>query len=231
MGAHIVTVVSGRGGCGKTTFAANLATVLADHHRGPVCLVDLDFTAGAVADQFDAEVDEGGVPDAGVATRLGRGLYAVLAPTVLGDPGRMPDRVVNELLAGLSTMYAYVVVDTPSTMNKHVMTALEYAHQQILVTTPERPALRGLRQLQDTLDTIDHDPALRTVVVNRAYPDSGMTADEIERGVRGPVAAWLPAAQEIPMSVNHGVPLVRVSPSHPYTRILRELARDHVDRP
>ncbi|PPK62031.1 P-loop NTPase [Actinokineospora auranticolor] len=228
MSAHIITVTGGRAGCGKSTVAANLAAVLATRRTGPVCLVDLDFAAGTIADMFDAEADAGGVPEAHVATRLAHGLYAVLAPTILGDPGRLPERVVSELLAVLSTMYSYVVIDTPSVVNKHVLTALEYAHQQILITTPERPGLRGLRQVHSMLDLLDHSPALRTVVVNRAISDSGLPEGEIVEAARAPIAAWLPTTADVPQSINNGHPLATMDPGHPFSAAVRELALTHV---
>ncbi|WP_084467851.1 AAA family ATPase [Actinokineospora inagensis] len=223
MGAHIVTVVAGRAGAGTSTIAANLAVTLARTGGGPVCLVDIDFTAGDIATMFDAEADDDGVPEAHVATRLGRGLYAILAPTVLGDPSRVPERIVSELIASLSTMYAHVVIDAPATINKHVVTALEYSHQQILVTTAERPALRALGRLHDTLDLLNHDHRLRTVVVTRAHPETGLPATDVERAARAPIAAWLPASPDIPVSINAGQPLATVAPDHPFCRPLRDL--------
>lgn len=223
--ARIVTIVGARAGAGASTVAANLAVALARAGTGPVCLVDLDFTAGDIATMFDAEVDEGGVPEAHVATRLSRGLYAILAPTILGDPGRLPERVVSELLASLSTMYAHVVVDAPAAVNKHVLTALEYAHRQVLVTTPERPALRALSRYHDMLDTLGHDRHLRSVVINRTHPDNGIPTPEIEQAARTPIAAWLPATADVPHSINTGQPLTAVDPDHPFSHALQALAR------
>ncbi|GAA2979655.1 AAA family ATPase [Actinokineospora diospyrosa] len=221
MDAQIVTVVAARAGAGTSTVAANLAVTLARGGRGPVCLVDLDFSAGDIATMFDAEADEDGVPEAHVATRLGKGLYAILAPTVLGDPGRVPERVVSELIASLSTMYAHIVIDAPAAVNKHVVTALEYSHRQILVTTPERPALRALGRYHDMLDTLGYDRRLRSVVVNRSYTDNGMPVGEVERAARMPVAAWLPASGDVPVSVNTGQPLAAVDPEHEFCVALR----------
>ncbi|GLW90712.1 AAA family ATPase [Actinokineospora globicatena] len=223
MDAQIVTIVGARAGAGASTVAANLAVALARSGTGPVCLVDLDFTAGDIATMFDAEADEGGVPEAHVATRLSRGLYAILAPTVLGDPGRVPERVVSELLASLSTMYAHVVVDAPAAVNKHVVTALEYSHRQVLVTTPERPALRALGRYLDMLDTLGHDRRLRSVVINRTNPDNGIPTAEVELAARTPIAAWLPATPDIPLSINTGQPLAAVDPDHPFCHSLLSL--------
>ncbi|MBM7775597.1 MinD-like ATPase involved in chromosome partitioning or flagellar assembly [Actinokineospora baliensis] len=221
MDAQIVTVVAARAGAGASTVAANLAVTLARAGRGPVCLVDLDFSAGDIATMFDAEADEDGIPEAHVAIRLSRGLYAVLAPTVLGDPGRVPERVVSELIASLSTMYTHVVIDAPAAVNKHVVTALEYSHRQILVTTPERPALRALGRYHDMLDILGHDRRLRSVVVNRSYGDDGIPVAEVEQAARLPIAAWLPATAEIPVSINTGQPLAAVDPEHAFCVALR----------
>ena len=44
---HIITVLSGKGGTGKTTIAANLAAVIAENHHN-VLLIDFDVTTQAI---------------------------------------------------------------------------------------------------------------------------------------------------------------------------------------
>jgi pilus assembly protein CpaE len=77
----VITVLSGKGGCGKTTIATNLALVLADAGASRVCLVDLDLALGDVANLL-------GLPPGGSL------LTAVGADGRL-DPGRVPDLLTH----------------------------------------------------------------------------------------------------------------------------------------
>lgn len=225
---QVVTVFAAKGGCGKTTFATNLAVALhAAGHR--VCLVDLDLAFGDVAGSLTLRPrgtlsvgDQVWVNMPLAAYRPG--LDCVPAPVRPGDAERMPPTLVRELLMLLSTRYDYVVVDTPARLSAHVLTALDVSTHRVLLTTPERPALAHLRVTLDMLDLLSIRGHTRTIVVNRADEQTGLTAADIDEILRHPIAAYLPSTWELAASINRGVPLAESEPRHPFSTAVRRFA-------
>jgi pilus assembly protein CpaE len=233
---QIITVFAAKGGCGKTTLATNLAVVLHDGGARRVCLVDLDLESGDIASTlgliparsladaipYAGELDAGHI--ASLMTSFRVGVDCLLAPAAPGDSSRIPVGLVSELLALLPTVYDYIVVDTPARFSSYVLAALDVADYQVLLTTPERPALKNLRLTLDVLDLLPYDRQSRLIVFTRSDSDTGLTALDVEAMVKSPIAGYLPNRVDVPASTNHGVPLASAQPDHVVSQAVRRLA-------
>jgi pilus assembly protein CpaE len=236
---QIVTVFAAKGGCGKTTLALNLAVALAKDGRR-VCLVDLDLAFGDVAISvqlnpsrtiIDAVRMAGHVDTMGAASLLTRyrpGLDLLLAPVTPGDAEKIPPPLVRELLTVLRGMYDYVVVDTPAQFSEHVLIAMDASAHHVLLTTPDVPALKNLRVTLDTFDMLSYPADIRSIVLNRSDAKVGLTADDVTRVVRTPIAAQVPSSREVPVSINKGIPIVLDSPAHPVSQAITRFARERL---
>jgi MinD-like ATPase involved in chromosome partitioning or flagellar assembly len=49
--------------------------------------------------------------------------------------------------------------------------------------------------------------------------------------VRSPIVANVPSTRDVPVSINHGTPLMVENPTHPVSRAIRELAENHLSTP
>jgi pilus assembly protein CpaE len=240
---RVVAVLAAKAGCGTTTLATNLAIALSAGGTQSVCLVDLDLAYGDLAATLDI-VPERTLADA--ADALGRfdpaslesvivplrfGVDGVLAPTAPGDAEKITPHLIGELLASLNLVYDHVVVDVPSQVSTHVLAALDQADQHVLITTPERPALRHLRLTLDVLDLLPYRAKKRAIVVNRSDSAAGVDAADVERLIGRSVAAELPSTGDIPAAVNDGVPLAASQPDHPYSAAVRRLVTEHLTAP
>ena len=233
---RIITVFAAKGGCGKTTLATNLAMVLHDCGPHRVCLLDLDLEFGDVASMLDLRPErsmvdvlpyDGALGPAQIAllmTPYRPGLDCLLAPTRPGEAGLIPASLVSRLLATLPLIYDFVVVDTPSRFSAHVLAALDAADHQVLVTTPERPALKNLRLTLDVLDVLPYDRAARSIVVNRSDVATDLPAEDLNDMVRSPITTHLPTWDGVPASINRGEPLAVAQPGHAVSLAIRQLA-------
>ncbi len=238
---RIVTVFAAKGGCGKTTLAINLAVALAKDRRR-VCLVDLDLAFGDVAISvqvkpartiIDALPMAGHVDTTGAASLLTRyrpGLDLLLAPVTPGDAEKIPPHLVRELLTVLQGMYDYVVVDTPAQFSEHVLIAMDASAHHVLLTTPDVPALKNLRVTLDTFDMLSYPADIRSIVLNRSDAKVGLTADDVMKAVRSPIAAHVPSSREVPMSINKGTPIVIDNPGHPVSQAVSRFVRERLER-
>jgi MinD-like ATPase involved in chromosome partitioning or flagellar assembly len=233
---QIITVFAAKGGCGKTTLATNLATVLHDRGTHRVCLFDLDLEFGDVAcalglrsdrSLVDAHSNDEELSTAWVTslmTPYQPGLDCLLAPMRPGESGLMTASLVSRLLTVLPLVYDFVVVDTPNRFSAHVLAALDASDHQVLVTTPERPALKNLRTTLDILDLLPYDRTTRSIVVNRSDATAGLPTRVLDDIVRSPIAVHLPSWAGVPASINRGEPLAAAQPDHAVSLAIRRLA-------
>lgn len=234
---RIITVFATKGGCGKTTVATNLAVTLCARGTRRVCLVDLDLEYGDDACVLGLRVERtlrDAVQWAGeltldrvvsLMTPFRPNLDCLLAPSGPGDAAHIPHTLVKDLLSLLPALYDFVVIDTPAQFSWVVLTALDAADHQVLVTTPERPALHNLRHTLDVLDLL-YDAGSRSVVVNRSDAQAGLSPADVDQLIRTPVAVGLPSWNDVPASINRGEPLAFSYPDHPVSQAIRRLAED-----
>lgn len=228
---RVVTVFAGKGGCGKTTIAVNLAAALAEDPATRVCLVDLDLRAGDVGVTLglaplrtiaSASPDDDVV--GAVVTPYRPRFDVVLAPVRPGEAERLESQGVDAVLDALAERYDVVVLDTPPAFTGPVLSALDRSRAVVLVTTPERPALQSLRRAMDTLDLLGVRRDSRTIVCNRSDSRVGITAEDVERTLHAPIDGHVPSSRDVPVSVNRCAPLQTTSPAHPVSSAIRELA-------
>jgi pilus assembly protein CpaE len=236
----VLTVFSGKGGCGKSMVATNLAVALAAGGSRRVCLVDLDLSFGDVAIMLqlipkrslaDAISMTGRLDETGLRSLLTPyrpGVDTLLAPAGPADGERIGRDLVSEALQVARRMFDYVVVDTPPYFSEPVLAALDLSQRYVLVATPDIPALKNLRLTLDMFDLLKYPPERRIVVLNRADARVGLTSGDIQRVIGAPIAGRLPSTRDVPVSINRGVPLVADSPKHPVSRSIDELIRAHL---
>ena len=236
----IITVFTAKGGVGKTMLSINLGVALAQRGANQVCVVDLDLSSGDVAISLlldpvrtlaDAVSMTGHIDTTGAGSLLTPyrpGLEMLLAPVNPGDAEKVPPSLAGELLAVLRTMFDYVVVDTPPHLSEHVLTALDASAHHVLLTTPDVPALKNLRVVLDVLDMLSYPAEIRSVILNRAESKLRLSQEDVERVIRTPVVAQIPASRAVPISVNKGTPITLASPGHAVSKAITAFARQRL---
>lgn len=211
---QVVTLVSARGGVGKSLLACNLAASLALKTRLPVAAVDLDLEFGvlhsflgvrAAATWLDVcRVEEALTPEhlQRALTRGGvPGLGLLAAPPsphqaaeVDGEGRAEPARnYVAEALEALRREHDYVVVDTGRGLRESVLTALDLSDRILVVSVPEIPALQNTARLLEILVGRLGYPRERVdLVLNMTGMAEGPGREEIERSLGYPVVHELP---------------------------------------
>ena len=234
-GNHLITVMSPKGGTGKTTIATNLGVTLARRHPGEVVVVDLDLQFGDVGgalrllpDSTIADIAaRWPVDSVGVKLHLTEhhtGLLALCAPE---DPAQADDvepAHVESILALLSVSFRYVIVDSEPGLSEHVLSALDCSTDIAMVCSTDVHSVRGLRKAMRTLDLIGMTAARRHLVINRADAKVNLTIAEIESAVGCGADVLVPSAREIVLAVNEGVPVAETGSPPQVVRAFEQLA-------
>ncbi|GIE28404.1 hypothetical protein Ait01nite_014490 [Actinoplanes italicus] len=233
--ARVITVFAGKGGCGRSMVAANLAVALAGGGRR-VLLLDLDLQFGDVAIMLGLSPQRnitGGLPMSGRLDEPGlrsivsshrTGLDALLAPPSPAEGERVPREFVVELLDVARPVYDFIVVDTPAVVTDQVLAALDMSDWFIPIVTPDLPALKSVRLTSEMFDLLDYPKDHRLLVFNRANTEVGLSTADVEEAVGMPFAVQVPSSRDVPVSVNQGEPLAMTDPMHPVSRAIRQLA-------
>jgi pilus assembly protein CpaE len=102
--------------------------------------------------------------------------------------------------------------------------ALDSSHQYLLVASPTVTSMKNMRVLLDTFDVLDYRKESRLIVLNRSDSRLGLTPADMERVLRMPLTASIPASRDVSVSLNRGIPMVLDNPTHPVSAAIRELA-------
>ena len=239
---RVISVVSPKGGVGKTTVAINLAVGLARSAPKATVLVDLDIQFGDVASGLNLD-PEYFLPSAvhGPAssdtmvlktflTLHETGLYVICAPESPVEADGITAEHVRHLLRTLATEFRYVVVDTAPGLSEHTLAAMDETTDLVMLSSMDVPGLRGLRKEIDTLRDLSLLQQRRyQVLINFADPSAGLSAADIEVTIGASVDLVLPRSKAAPASVNLGVPLLQSGTRDPMTKQLRALV-EHFTR-
>ncbi len=237
---RMITIVSGKGGVGKSIIATNLALVLNRPHPGSVVLVDLSLQFGDIAALLamtpDGSIAEFAASDAGMTDRhviqqalsLGpQGLTVLAAPPSPELADYVTTAHLRSLVAELRSTFELVVADTTSQLSEITLEALENSDHIVLVTDFSVTSVKNTRLIMSVIGVLQVDPERIVVVANHrdAVLAGGMDRARIEDFLRHPVAAEIPHdAIAIGGSVSSGVPVVIGGHSSPVTAAFERLA-------
>lgn len=222
-----IVVASGKGGVGKTTTSVNLATSLAKIGKN-VVLVEGNISTPNIGLHLGSsnvpislnEVLEGKHPIASAAYMHASGLKVI--PANISRKKQGLERMQN-ILSDLDGLVDVVVIDSAGSVDEEAKTILRSAHEILIVTTPDMPAVT------DSLRTIklaeEAGIKVNGAVVNRARFDRYDMSDEnIESMLGIPILVKIPDDHNVRAALHHKHPVVHAHPKAPSSQEFLRLA-------
>ncbi len=233
--SRVTTVLSPKGGAGKTVLSTNLAVGLAAVAPRGVVLVDLDLQFGDVAYAlglkprhtiYDA-VATGEMPDITTLkvflTHHSSDLYVLCAPD---EPhkGEMVDvEAVQHIISLLAAEFDHVVVDTPAGLSEQTLATLDLSSDVIFLADMDVPSIRHLSKVVRALDALGMKKARRHFLLNRADARVGMSMMQVASQAGLAVDLEIPLSKQVPVTLNEGKPIILTNPKSPVSRKVIEL--------
>ncbi|MDR0874597.1 MAG: septum site-determining protein MinD [Clostridiales Family XIII bacterium] len=216
----LIFISSGKGGVGKSIFAANLGATLGE--RGlRVALVDmniglrnLDIYMGlenkVVFDVTD--VLNGVVPLEKALVRDKRFQATwLLATTQRKEKFQYEEEQIKDLYSELRSKFDYVIIDGPAGVNNELRLASVSADLAVIVTTPEYVSLRDADMIDQTIRARGISRRVYIVnKVNKSFMRVGVlpTVEQITNIMKIPLLGVVQHDDAIHFAANAGYPIV-----------------------
>ncbi len=217
----VVTVYSPKGGVGTTTLAVNLAIALHNEDTR-VVLVDGNLQFGDVAvfineqgkntiieiapriEELDSEIIE-----EIMIKHQASGIHVLAAPSKPEYAEKVSAEQFGRVIHLLKQLYAYVVVDTSSTLTDVTLTTIDNSDVVVVVTTQEIPTIKNVSLSLDLLHTLGVQKDHVVLAMNRFDKRIAITPERVGKNLKQDVAAVVPLDERIVINaVNRGIPFM-----------------------
>lgn len=239
MAGHVISVIGGKGGVGKSVFAANLALAFLKELNVKPLLIDQDFVACG-----DQNLILGAKPAKGllealqhtgaydqpamlkIAAQHPSGLHYLSAPATLAQARTMNAEALGKLYKAMPNVYPITIIDCGSQIDNFAIKAMEFSTMICLVTNPDILVMHQTRRLLTELLESLFPMEMIEIVLNRFTASAAVSPATIQKNLGKPVYAAIPDdVQSHAAALSSGKPLVLAAPSAPSTRAIHEMVR------
>jgi len=222
---RVITVMSAKGGSGKTVVATNLALLLAQRHNPErVAVVDADLQFGDVCLVLQLEpkltvvnaaqelhrLDESLLGS--LLTKHKSGIRVLAAPLEPAFADEISTAAMTDVVQMLKQMFDYIIVDTASLLDELLLSLLERADDVLLVVDMDLPSVKNAKLALETLRLLKFPSSKIKVLLNRGNAKNKLDEREIERSLKMKISASIPSDGLVPASLNEGRPVVESAP-------------------
>ena len=239
MAGHIIAVIGGKGGVGKSVFAANFALAYVKEFGMRTLLVDQDLRA--MGDQniilgtkpktglVDA-INHVGNYDTGTMAKLvtqhASGIHYLSAPKTQTELRRLAPDTLGKFYKAVRNVYPIVVIDCGSVVDEFSVKAMEFSTGIFVITIPDLLVVHQTQRIVTEITENLFPPEIIQVILNRFAPNTAMNAATIQTTVGRPILGAIPediASNAAALAA--GSPLVISAAKSASTRGYHELVR------
>lgn len=220
MAAKVIMIASGKGGTGKSLFAANMGTLLAMSGK-KVLLLDLDLglrnldlylgmESRIVYNVMDVVSGMCGIRKALVKDKRLPNLV-LMAASPQKDNRDITPLHMQVMINRLKDQFDYIIIDAPAGIGEGLSLAAAVSDAAVIISEPEVAAIRDADVIYGELSKSN----IREIscVVNNVRPELinvGVvpSLDNVLRGLRARVVGFIQYDENILISANKGLPIV-----------------------
>jgi septum site-determining protein MinD len=220
MTSQVITVTSGKGGVGKTTAVANLATALAADGRKVVCidgdigLRNLDVVMGLenriVYDIVDVIEGRCKLKQAMIRDKHYPEMYLIPAAQTRDKNAVSPSDMIR-ICKDLRPDADFILIDSPAGIERGFRNAIAAADKVLVVTNPEVSAVRDADRVVGILEAEEKRNPL--LILNRLNPilvknNDMLSAEDVLDLLGIQLIGIVPEDESVIIGSNRGAPVV-----------------------
>jgi septum site-determining protein MinD len=237
-GSFLIAVMGGKGGVGKSVFAANLAHAFLKEMRAKVLLIDCDpkscgdqnFITGIRPQKtvMDLAAFSGAIMPqtlSQLVTTHASGLGFIGAVMGPDQPFSVQPELLRKQLFSLSQHYKYIIIDIGSEADLLQLSIVEDATAVLVVTTPEVLVVNQTRRIVNDLLAASVPGDFIQVILNKVSRN-GLDQNAISQSLRRPIAGTIPQDDlTASQALQKSVPFVLGSPTQPISAAHHDIVR------
>jgi septum site-determining protein MinD len=219
MSGTVVTVTSGKGGVGKTTTTANIATALAADGAKVVCidadigLRNLDVVLGLenriVYDIVHVVEGTAKLKQAMIRDKRLPHLYLIPAAQTRDKSAVAPSDMIR-ICDELREEFDYIILDSPAGIERGFRNAIAPANKVLIVTNPEVSAVRDADRIIGLVESEQKGPP--SLIINRLKPEmikrgDMLSIDDVLDVLAIDLIGIVPEDEQIVVGSNRGAPV------------------------
>lgn len=244
MPGHIITVIGGKGGVGKSVVAANLAFAFANELRNRTLLIDFDQKSSGdqslitglkpVKNLKDLSEFNGAIDPKSILP------FLVTHPAKVSLLGMPNDAVaaqsiniegLGKTLKQIPNIFPLTVIDGGNELTPLCLKALEFSSMIMLVTGPDLLILNQTKKMYSDLITMLYPKDLIQVVVNNMQKGHPVTPEVIAKQIGKPAFAMIPKdEQSCIIALNKAQPVMVVANSSAFAKGITDTVRGMIQK-
>jgi pilus assembly protein CpaF len=205
MPGHIITIIGGKGGVGKSQVAANLALAYASEIRAKTLL--LDFDQRACGDQniitgikskknlkelsdFNGAIDPRSIQLFTAEHKAGISYIGMPSEPVVA--AQINEEGIGKALKAIVNIYPIIIIDAGSELNPLALKAMEFSTLIFIVASPDLLAVNQCKRMHSDLVTMLFPKDMIQILVNQAVNGHPVSPDVIGKQIGKPVFHAIP---------------------------------------
>lgn len=219
----VISVVSGKGGVGKTTAVSNLAVALEKTGK-KVVVVDGDVSASNLSQHFDIEP---GRTLEDVKEEIKAALYkhetgvGIIPSSTLNFSSELPN--LRRYLERFEAM-DFILIDSPPGCDEGVKKMIESSDEVLIVTEPEMPAITNALGVKDLAE--ESGKEIPGVVLNKVKGKRSELKEEEVKSILGEeIIGKIPLDKKVGRAIAIQEPVIHEFPKSKSSKAFNKLAR------
>jgi len=203
--SHVIAVVGGKGGVGKSTFAANYAIATLIDSKGKVLLIDMDPKAcGDIGmllglkpkrTLLELGAHDGRIDASGMMSYVAAHASGIhFMPSVL-DTEQLPNFEPSHAQKALNhamNFYNYIIVDLGSDLDGPGVKVLETCSMIYVLTMPEIIVLHHTKRMIERIQNLLFPMEMIKLVLNRFTPNKGILPQMVQNNLKKQILGIIP---------------------------------------
>jgi len=238
MGGHIISIIGGKGGLGKSQVAANLAFAYAIEGKVKTLLLDFDQKASGDQDfitgmkgkknlkelaDFKGAIDPNSILQ---FANMNQNVFYIGMPNEPTASNSIEVEALGRTLKAVTNIYPVTIIDAGNELTPLAIKALEFSTLIFVVCTPDILALNQTKRLYSELVTMMFPKDMIQFVVNQAQQGHPVTNDVIAKTIGKPVFSAIPKDdQNCILALNQKKPVMLVAKSSPFAKGIIDTVR------
>ncbi len=224
MAGHIISIIGGKGGLGKSQVAANLAFAYAIEGKVKTLLLDFDQKASGDQDfitgmkgkknlrelaDFKGAIDPNSIQQ---FVNMNQNVYYIGMPNDPTAANGIEVEALGRTLKAVSNIYPITIIDAGNELTPLAIKALEFSTLIFVVVTPDILALNQTKRLYSDLITMMFPKDMIQFIINQAQQGHPVTNDVIAKTLGKPAFSAIPRDdQNCTLALNQKKPVMLVA--------------------